>query len=317
MTDLLSSLCPVLLLIFFGYLLQRRKYFRDETVQQLTSFVSGILVPCVLFNTFLNLNFRMEYIWLAVSFFILLVILLAAGFLLNRFFPMKRRFYPLFFCCFAFGFMAIPLFSTVFGIEKMDYLAAIGIGHELFVGLIFMSTAQLWLKNEPVSSKTIVRTFTSPLMMMVAAALIIRALGIKDMLYATLIGRSIFDMISRLAGITTTLIMIVVGYRIRFDSLSRIKESVLLVLARYALTFGIGYLYKFLVMDRFAGGNIYFDYAFFTLLSQHGSVLLVAYVGDYGSREDLEIISNSLVVNEIIGIILFLIFISSISALPV
>ena len=39
--------------------------------------------------------------------------------------------------------MAIPLFTTVFGADKMEYLAAIGIGHELFVGLVFMTVAKL------------------------------------------------------------------------------------------------------------------------------------------------------------------------------
>lgn len=307
MVKLLNNIVPILLLIAFGYFLRRRNYFEEVAIQRLTNMVASILVPCVLFNTFINLEFSLAHVWLALSFFLLLVLLLGLSFLFYRFYPPKRRFYPLFYCCFAFGFMAIPLFTTVFGADKMDYLAAIGVGHELFVGLVFMTVAKLWLKKERVSPETLGKVFLSPLFIMVAAALLIRALGLREPLEATVLGHGVFEAISRLGGITTVLIMIIVGYRIRFDQREKLVESAKLVAFRYLFTFGVGYLFKFLIMDRLAGGNVYFDYAFFTLLSQHGSVLLVAYVGEYCDRDDLEVASCSLVINEIAGLALYLI----------
>ena len=65
----------------------------------------------------------------------------------------------------------------------------------------------------------------------------------------------------------------------------------------------------YLLLNTLAGGSIWFDYAFFTMLSQHGSVLLVAYVGDHGEQDDLEVASNALVINELAGIVLYLIFV--------
>ncbi len=309
MVELLNNITPILLLIAFGYFLRRRNYFEEVAIQRLTNLVASILVPCVLFNTFINLEFSLAHVWLALSFFVLLVLLLGLSFLFYHFYPPKRRFYPLFYCCFAFGFMAIPLFTTAFGADKMDYLAAIGVGHELFVGLVFMTVAKLWLKKERVSPKTLGKVFLSPLFLMVAAALLIRALGLREPLEATVLGHGVLEAISRLGGITTVLIMIIVGYRIRFDQREKLVESAKLVAFRYIFTFGVGYLFKFLVMDRLAGGNIYFDYAFFTLLSQHGSVLLVAYVGEYCERDDLEVASCSLVINELAGLALYLVFV--------
>ena len=309
MDALLNNVAPILMLIAFGFFLRRQNYFEDVAIQRLTSMVAGILVPCVLFNTFISLNFTAAHVWLAAAFFLLLVLLLSLSFLACRFFPPKRRFFPLFFCCFAFGFMAIPLFSTVFGEENMDYLAAIGLGHELFVGLVFMPVAQLWLKREPASFRSVGKTLFSPLFIMVAAALLLRFTGLKPAVEATVLGRSLLNVISRLGGITTVLIMIIVGYRIRLDDRSKLRESAALVGVRYLFTFGVGYLYKFLVMDRLAGHDVYFDYAFFTLLSQHGSVLLVAYVGEHSSQDALEVASSSLVINELAGIALYLLFV--------
>ena len=309
MEALLNDVVPILMLIAFGYLLRRRNYFEETAIQRLTSMVAGLLVPCVLFNPFSSLEFSAAHLWLAVSFFFLLVLLLALSFLVCRLFPPRRRFYPLFFSCFAFGFMAIPLFLTVFGPEKMDYLAAIGVGHELFVGLVFMPVSQLWMKQEPISLRSAGKTLLSPLFAMVSAALLLKLTGLMQVLDATVLGHGLLETVSRLGGITTVLIMIIVGYRIRLDDRSKLRESAALVAVRYLFTFGVGYLYKFLIMDRLAGYSPYFDYAFFTLLSQHGSVLLVAYVGEYSSRDDLEVASSSLVINELVGIGLYLIFV--------
>ncbi len=309
MKELLDNIVPILMLIAFGYFLRRRNYFEEVAIQRLTSFVAAILVPCVLFNTFLNLEFSLAHVWLAAAFFLLQMIYLGFGFVLFRVFPTKRRFYPLYFSCCAFGFMAIPLFTTVFGADKMDYLAAIGLGHELFVGLVFMPVAKLWLKKEPISSKSMAKTLVSPLTVMVVVALLIKTLGLKDTIDATVLGHGLFSAISKLGGITTVLIMIIVGYRIRFDEKSKLAESAKIVALRYAVTFGIGYLFKALVMDPMAGGSVYFDYAFFTILSQHGSVLLVAYVGEHCDRDELEVASNALVINELVGIALYLIFV--------
>lgn len=86
--------------------------------------------------------------WAACTFLIQLL-LLGLGFLTARLFHFKRRFAPLYPCAFAFGFMAIPLFSTVFGLENMGYLTSMGVGHELFIGLVFMPVARIYLKERP------------------------------------------------------------------------------------------------------------------------------------------------------------------------
>ncbi|MCJ7835482.1 AEC family transporter [Cuneatibacter sp. NSJ-177] len=313
MARLLENVIPLLLLIAFGYFLRRKNYFEETAIKGLTGFVANLLIPCVLFNTFMNLDFRTEHLWIAVSFFILMLILMGCGFALYRILPGQRRFFPFFHCAFAFGFMGIPLFSTVFGEDKMEYLVAMGVGHELFIGLIFMTASQLYLKNKKVEKKALGKSLLSPLFIMITLALLIRALGLKEIIEANFLGKGILDAISRLGGVTTVLIMIIVGYRIRFDNRTRLMESIRLVGIRYLLTFSVGYLYKFLVMDRLSGGSIYFDYAFFTLLSQHGSVVLTAYIGEYGSTEDLEVASNALVINELAGIALYLIFVFMIS----
>jgi predicted permease len=311
--SLVGNIMPILFLIGLGSVLRRVQYFEEVAIQRVTNMVANLLVPCVIFTTFLNLNIRPSHFWLALSFATMQCVLLAAGWIIYKAFHLKRRFFPFFHCAFAFGFMAIPLFSTVFGEENMDSLVAIGLGQEVFVGLIFLTTAKFYLKNEKTSLANVGRTLLSPLFVMIFLALAIKFLDMKDVLLANVISRGCIDAIAKLGSVTSVLTMLIVGYRIRLTDRAQIRESFTLVGVRYGLTFSIGYLFKFLIMDRFADGNVYFDYAFFTMLSQHGSVVLTAFVGEYGSKEDMEIASNAFVINALVGIAMYLVFVFRLS----
>ena len=309
MHSLMGNVVPILFLILFGFVLRRIDYFKEGTVQGITGMVANLLIPCVIFTTFLKLNIELTHLWLAGSFALYQCILLAVGWGLYKAFRFKRRFYPFFHCAFAFGFMALPLFSTVFGEEHMGSLIAMGVGHELFVGLLFLTTAKLYLKNEAASFKSATKILLSPLFVMIFLALLLKFGGLKDMVSATVAGKGLIDAIAMLGSLTAPLTLMIVGYRISFSNRERIAESFGLVAMRYAVTFGIGYAFKWAVMDKVAGGDIYYDYAFFTLLSQHGSVVLTAFVGEYGTKEDLEVASNAFVINAIIGIMLYILFV--------
>ena len=281
---LIRSVLPVILLIIFGFWLQKRHYFSEETVQGVTKLVSDYLIPCTIFTIFIGLDLRPEHLGLAACTFLIQLLLLGLGFLTARLFHFKRRFAPLYPCAFAFGFMAIPLFSTVFGLENMGYLTSMGVGHELFIGLVFMPVARIYLKGETAGPRQIAVS-------------------------ATDLGGGVIDTISKLGGISSTLILITVGYRIHMDNPDKIRESLRLVAWRYLLIFSVSYGVKFFLMDPMVGQDFYFNAAFFTLISQHGSVILNAYISEYGSLEDSQIASNAFAINAVIGMALFVLYV--------
>ena len=59
---LIRSVLPVILLIIFGFWLQKRHYFSEETVQGVTKLVSDYLIPCTIFTTFIGLDLRPEHL---------------------------------------------------------------------------------------------------------------------------------------------------------------------------------------------------------------------------------------------------------------
>ena len=68
---LIRSVLPVILLIIFGFWLQKRHYFSEETVQGVTKLVSDYLIPCTIFTTFIGLDLRPEHFGLAACTFLI------------------------------------------------------------------------------------------------------------------------------------------------------------------------------------------------------------------------------------------------------
>jgi len=314
MAQLLENVIPILFLILFGFILRRRNYFNDEVLQKIGSMVSNLFIPCVIFNTILNLDIRSDHLALTIGFFCYQGVLLLLSWVFYRLLKIKRRFFLFYNCAFGFGFMVLPLFSATFGAENMEYLVSLGVGHELFVALIFITAAQVTLKGDKLSVKTALKHLGSPLFCMILAALVLKFTGLKEILSNTLIGKGALDAIAKLGSITSILTMLIVGYRISFRNKRRLMESFAYVGFRYALTFIVGYAMKWFILDRIVAPNPYFDYAFFLMLSQHGSVILTIYVGEYGTKEDLEVASNAFVLNVIIGILLYIGFVFRIGA---
>ena len=310
MGDLLRNVVPLLLLIALGYLLRRNGYFSGNEIQALTGFIGDFLVPCVIFNTIFDLDIRSEHLALSIGFFCLLLILLVLSWLVYRILKLPWRSFIFFSCAFSFGLMGIPLFSATFGSEHMEYLVAMGIGHELFFALIYITSAKVLLRHEAVTAASVLRNLASPLFLMVFVSLILNLSGLNTVLAATTIGSCLLSVISQLASITMVLTMLVVGFKIQFLDKRRLGISVLFVLFRYFVTFTVGYGFKFLVLDRLVAPSVYFDHAFFLLLSQFGSTVLIIMVGKYCSREEMEISSNAFVINALVGILLYILYIS-------
>ena len=141
---------------------------------------------------------------------------------------------------------------------------------------------------------------------MVLLALILNLTGWNRAVEQNVVGGCLLEAVSQLASITVVLTMLVVGYKMQFVNRQRLKISALFVLARYLLVFSVGYLFKFLILDRLVAPSPYFDHAFFILLSQFGSTMLVILVGRYCDREEMEISSNAFVLNAMAGIVLYL-----------
>ena len=297
MKEILATVGPMIILILMGNMFRRKEVLNDETVRRLLRLLGDVLIPCVIFQTVYKLELRREHALLTVTFFCFLAALLGVHFLVGRLLRIRRTFFPFFGCAFAFGLMALPMFSAMYGAENMEYLVAMGVGHELFFSLVYYTGLQLIYCRDLPGQKPWWRRLATPLLCLVLLGLFLNISGLDAVFENTIPGILFLGTTRQLAGITGVLTMLVIGYNLHFENLALVKESALYVLIRYILAFGLGYAFKWLLLDRLIGPDVNFDRAFFLLICQFGSTVLVMMVGKYDSQEDMEVSSNAFVLN--------------------
>lgn len=307
MSELFVNNLSLIFILILGIIFRRMNYFGEAMIRKLTAFIGEVLLPCVLFTNLINLKIRSEHLLLTVAFFLFLSLELVLSYLVYRLLHIKRSFFIFFSSAFAFGLMAIPMFTTAFGGENMDYLLAMGVGHELFFSLIYVPFAKQVLNNEPWELRSVLNNMKTPLMLMVILALVLNLTGLRSLVEATILGQTAIVTISKLSSTITVMTMLVIGYRVHFSDMAAVTESIAYVAFRYVSAFAIGYAMKILWLDHLIQ-SVYFDHAFFTLLTSYGSTILVVFVGNYCSAEDTKIASNAFALNVLVGIGMFLLY---------
>ena len=297
MSDIMGKLSPILALIFFGFLLRRKRYFEPVAFNRIQDMVVNIAIPCMLFTSFVNMRFSNQYLLLSLSYTVYLILLLGAGFLIYHLFRLRYRFFPFLLTCFGFGTLGLPLYTILFGADNTQYMSVLGVGHELFVAVLFLPLIRAYFSGERYSVRRGLRALLSPSLVMVALALLIRGFGLNRLLTDNFLGVGVAGAIDKLGGLTLVLSLVMVGYRMRFSNLDNVRTSFAYAGIRILATLGLGTLYRILVINHFTRGEILFDHAYNILMIQHGSLALTALVGQYCSLEEQEVVNNVFVIN--------------------
>lgn len=196
---LIRSVLPVILLIIFWLLAPKTPLFFGRDRSGCDKAGLRLSDPLYHLHHLYWAGSAPRAFWAGRRTFLIQLLLLGLGFSPRACSISKRRFAPLYPCAFAFGFMAIPLFSTVFGLENMGYLTSMGVGHELFIGLVFMPVARIYLKGETAGPRQIGKNLLSPLFVALPG-LALQLLGIRDAVSATDLGGGVIDTISSWAA---------------------------------------------------------------------------------------------------------------------
>nr|WP_307905883.1 hypothetical protein [Clostridium botulinum] len=81
------------------------------------------------------------------------------------------------------------------------------------------------------------------------------------------------------------------------------------MIIRMSIILSIGYVFKFLILDKIITLDVMFNYAYFTFLILPIPFSLPIFVSEYGTNEDKELINNAVVLSTVICIIVFIGFI--------
>lgn len=308
MTNVVSKVIPILLLIGLGYLMRVKEISDKSTVEGIKKIVINISLPAILFITFINMQFKKGYFLAMVVTLALLCTFYVVAVLVNKIKCINHPLIPFMSTSFCFGLIGLPLYGTVFGVENLDKISIFGVGHELFIWLIYYSLLKIKFNDEKFSVAVFKGFLKSPILLSIFIGIALNLLGIGSYFHSKPLLRGIYTTIQYISNLGTPLILMIIGFDLKLDK-KYMKQSFIFVITRMIIILTVGYTFKYLIIDKIIEPEPLFNYAYFTLLILPIPFSLPIFVGKYSTEEYKDLANNAVVLSTVVCIITFIGFV--------
>ena len=133
---ILSRLIPLAAFLGLGAFLRWRSLLSVNTVDQIKWLIVHVLLPGVLFKTFLIAHLEPALAVVAGAVFGANVIMYGLGFLLGRGLRQGARYAPFLTSGMEYGMLGLALFASLYGMAKVEYIAVV----DLAVWVLFLAS---------------------------------------------------------------------------------------------------------------------------------------------------------------------------------
>ena len=307
MTEIISRVLPILLLITIGFGLRRANFISESTVGDLRKLVVNLALPAVLFTSFLEIEFDANDVAIVVVTFLLCVALYGIGRALQPRFGAGHEYFPFLMTGFESGMLGISLFGSAYGLNRVGYFAVVDLGHELFIWFVFL--AFLLAKRDGIQSpRRLFGSFIrSPVIIAIIAGIVASLAGLRDTLYDGPVVGGVMNTLVFLAALTVPLILLIVGYGIQLDRRG-IRDAAIPVAIRLAILLPLALLLPVLLLDSLLDGNQYSQAALFTLLILPPPFIIPLYMKP-DMPDERRYVNNVLSLYTVVSILLFVAYV--------
>lgn len=213
-TEILSKVLPVLVMIALGRLCETRQIINDEQHAGLKAIVGDILLPVVLFQAFFTADYGKRMLLVFVLVFVGYGAALAAGYALRRFVKPYDRFMPLLMTSAEGGMLGYALYALLCGADQTKTYAMVDIGQTVFAYTVFL-TALKAAGGEKMTPKFIVKNIvTNKACIGMLSGIVLGALGVYRAIDGTAAGEVVSSLLSFITAPTSALILIIMGYQL-------------------------------------------------------------------------------------------------------
>lgn len=213
-TEILSKVLPVLVMIALGRLCETKQIINDEQHAGLKAIVGDILLPVVLFQAFFTADYGKRMLLVFVLVFVGYGAALAAGYVLRRFAKLYGRFMPLLMTSAEGGMLGYALYALLCGADQTKTYAMVDIGQTVFAYTVFL-TALKAAGGEKMTPKFIMKNIvTNKGCIGMLSGIVLGALGVYRAIDGTAAGEIISSLLSFITAPTSALILIIMGYQL-------------------------------------------------------------------------------------------------------
>ncbi len=310
MTALFEKLLPVLIIIFIGWILRKKKLVSGSTMNELKQIIVNVALPCILFLSFGKTMLEARYIIVVVMVFIMCGALYCTGFLLKNKMPniFGSIFTPWYMAGFEFGMIGIGLFGALWGTDSLPLFMLIGLGHEFFAWFICIPYIQFKNSGTFSMKDTAVKFIKTPVIIGILGGLLANISGLFDMLDTIFWGRAAISAMNTLSNVTVPLILMVIGYSLVLER-SNSAKTTFHIAARLVSVLVFGTI-ALITINRLAGHiDPLFTIAFYSYLILPPSYLVPVMVKD--NEEERHFFSQTVVYYTIVsfaGYVILMVF---------
>ena len=213
-TEILSKVLPVLVMIALGRLCETKQIINDEQHAGLKAIVGDILLPVVLFQAFFTADYGKRMLLVFVLVFVGYGAALAAGYVLRRFVKPYDRFMPLLMTSAEGGMLGYALYALLCGADQTKTYAMVDIGQTVFAYTVFL-TALKAAGGEKMTPNFIVKNIvTNKACIGMLSGIVLGALGVYRAIDGTAAGEIVSSLLSFITAPTSALILIIMGYQL-------------------------------------------------------------------------------------------------------
>ena len=213
-TEILSKVLPVLVMIALGRLCETKQIINDEQHAGLKAIVGDILLPVVLFQAFFTADYGKRMLLVFVLVFVGYGAALAAGYALRRFVKPYGRFMPLLMTSAEGGMLGYALYALLCGADQTKTYAMVDIWQTVFAYTVFL-TALKAAGGEKMTPNFIMKNIvTNKACIGMLSGIVLGALGVYRAIDGTAAGEIVSSLLSFITAPTSALILIIMGYQL-------------------------------------------------------------------------------------------------------
>ena len=304
--EIINRILPILLLLFLGYWLRRTHFLSEDLADGLKKIVVNIALPSVLFLSFLQVKLQPSYLVVFVVVFLLCVVMYGLGRLLKPRVAPEHEYFPFLMTGFEYGMLGISLFGSAYGLASLPFIAVIGLGHEIFIWFVFLPLLLVKRDGIQQSSELVKSFFKSPVIIAILAGIAGSTLGLQVLLHEWPVTGGILSTLSFLANLTIPLILMVVGYGIKFNG-EGIGESVRVVGIRLGILLPLALFINVFLIRGLLHLERPFEMALFVLLLLPPPFIIPLFM----RKDDIEekrYVNNTLELYSLVSIAIFAVY---------
>ena len=264
LSNVLTSVLPILMLIALGMVLRRARGLDDAGVTGLKQLIVSVSLPAVLFTTFLSTRFEPQHLWVIVIVFAVCLGMLGVGHLYTRLVG-GSIYTPFLFTGFELGMIGFALFTAVYGSGELPALGVLALGHEVFIWFVFVTLLRAAGSQRSSVAATARSLATSPTIIAIVLGLALNLTGLSVQLGQGPVGGAVMATLKYLAAVIVPMVLLIVGYGSRL-SWPDVQAALPLVLTRLLVAVALALAIGSLVFDGILGLAPIYRHALFTLM---------------------------------------------------